>query len=248
MEKQRFTGLFIAGTDTDVGKTIVTAGLAAVLLEDGMDLGIWKPVQSGALADDPKSDSYRLQALSGISDRRDEIAPLVFPAPLTPMLAAKLEGTALTMEQVMAGGQLLRARHQALLVEGAGGLAVPLTESDMIIHLASRLQLPMLLVARAGLGTINHTLLSVSYAREHGIDVVGVILNEALPGGVSDESIRTNAKLIESYGNVPVFGQIPWLSAPIDRQRLAEHIGRYVDVDRIRACIEIQRDSREENQ
>lgn len=245
MAENRFTGLFIAGTDTGVGKTIVTAGLAAALRDDGLELGVWKPVQSGALADDEQSDAYRLQALSGINDRRDEISPLAFSTPLTPLLAAESEGTTLTMEQVVAGGRLLRDRHRALIVEGAGGLAVPLTQTDMMIHLAALLKLPLLLVARAGLGTINHTLLSVWYARQHDVQVAGVILNESSVDG-TDESVNTNAAMIERYGDVPVLGRIPWLQEPMTKPQIMESFQRHVDLVSIRACIENQMDDREE--
>jgi dethiobiotin synthetase len=245
MKAVHFAGLFVSGTDTGVGKTVVTAGVAAVLRDEGLDLGVWKPVQSGALADDVESDAYRLKAWTGVVDRRDEIAPLVFPAPLTPLLAAEKAGHTLTMEQVMAGGRLLMDRHQALLVEGAGGLAVPLTQEEMMLHLAIRLELPILLVARAGLGTINHTLLSVWYAREHGVPVAGVIVNESLPDGTKDESIRSNAAMIERYGDVPVWGHIPYMPEPVTRQHAAEIFRKHVDLESIRSSIQNQLDKKE---
>jgi dethiobiotin synthetase len=231
-----FAGLFVAGTDTEVGKTVVTGGLAAALREDGLDLGVWKPVQSGGETEEER-DSYRLRALSGVADACDEIAPFSFSAPLTPLLAAEAAGVSLSLEQIIASGQALKRRHDALLVEGAGGLAVPLTRSEMMIDLAARLGLPLLLVGRAGLGTINHTLLSVEYARQRGITVAGVILNGCRTG-VGDRSVESNAAMIERFGDVPVLGQIPWLEGAVTRAGVIEAVRRHADVERIRGWVE----------
>lgn len=240
MKEQRYAGLFIAGTDTGVGKTIVTAGLAAALREEGLKTGVWKPVMSGALANDVESDATKLQAISGVEDLPEEIAPLVFPEPLTPLLAAKAAGQELTMEQVLRGGRILRERHRFLLVEGAGGLAVPLTETEMMIDLAFQLGLPLLLVARAGLGTINHTLLSIWYAREKGVPVAGVILNEATTDHSADASIASNASMIERYGEVPVWGKVPKLKEPLSHQQMVAMMRQHVNLAAIRSELETQ--------
>lgn len=240
MNQQRFAGLFVAGTDTGVGKTIITAGLAAALREGGMDVGVWKPVMSGALPSEEESDAYKLQLLSGVEDLPEEIAPLAFPEPLAPLLAAQVAGQKLTMEQMLDGGSTLRERHRFLLVEGAGGLAVPLTETEMMIDAAAQLKLPLLLVARAGLGTINHTLLSVWYARDKGVRVAGVILNEAAIDSTDDASIKTNASMIERYGDVPVWGSVPRMNEPITRPLLLESMRRHVDMAGIRLALETQ--------
>ncbi|KMZ43901.1 MULTISPECIES: dethiobiotin synthase [Bacillales] len=233
MADRPFSGLFITGTGTGVGKTIVTAGIASVLRETGVDIGVWKPVQSGARAYDKGSDAMHLRSWSGVPDACEEIAPLCFEAPLTPYLAAEAEGKSLTMEEVIACGRPLMERYPALLVEGAGGLIVPLTPTETMADLAARLNLPMLIVARAGLGTINHTLLSVWYARELGIEVVGVILNQNNSTGVIDESVKTNASMIESYGGVPVWGMLPWIDQPLERQHLTQLIQECVDIGQL---------------
>ncbi|MED4780301.1 dethiobiotin synthase [Brevibacillus choshinensis] len=240
MKEQRYAGLFIAGTDTGVGKTIVTAGLAAALREEGLKAGVWKPVMSGALANEVGSDAYQLHSISGVEDLPEEIAPLVFPEPLTPLLAAKVAGQELTMEQVLRGGKILKERHHYLLVEGAGGLAVPLTETEMMIDVAVQLGLPLLLVARAGLGTINHTLLSIWYAREKGVPVAGVILNEAKTDHTDDASIATNASMIERYGEIPVWGKVPRLKEPLSRQQLVSFMRQHVNLAAIRSELEAQ--------
>ncbi len=210
---KEFAGLFIAGTDTEVGKTVVTAGIAAALREAGCDVGVWKPVQSGALAHEKMSDAFRLRAWSGVADRCEEIAPLAFSAPLTPWLAAQAEGKTLTMEEITAHGYPLLAKHDWLLVEGAGGLAVPLTETDMMVDLAVRLKLPLLLVARAGLGTINHTLLSIEALRARSVPLLGVAF-------IGDEMADTQRTIAE-MGNVRVLGRLPRLD-PLTPETLAE--------------------------
>ncbi|MED1784333.1 dethiobiotin synthase [Brevibacillus fortis] len=233
MSERPFCGLFVTGTDTGVGKTVVTAGIASVLRETGVNIGVWKPVQSGARAHDENSDARHLRSWSGVPDSCEEIAPLCFEAPLTPLLAAEAEGKSLTVEEVIAAGRPLMERYPALLVEGAGGLIVPLTRTETMADLAVRLNLPMLIVARAGLGTINHTLLSVWYARELGIEVVGVILNQSNSAGVTDESVKTNASMIESYGGVPVWGVLPWINQPLERQQLTKLIHECVDIGQL---------------
>lgn len=235
---KEFAGLFIAGTDTEVGKTVVTAGIAAALREAGCDVGVWKPVQSGALAHEKMSDAFRLRAWSGVADRCEEIAPLAFSAPLTPWLAAQAEGKTLTMEEITAHGYPLLAKHDWLLVEGAGGLAVPLTETDMMVDLAVRLKLPLLLVARAGLGTINHTLLSVWYARSRGLVVAGVILNEG--ASAADQSVATNAKMIECYGNVPVWGALPHVPDELTSEQVVALVKQHVHVEWIMGLLKQQ--------
>lgn len=229
-----FRGLFIAGTDTGVGKTIVAAGLVAALRARGEQIGVWKPVQSGTSQHDPDSDGCRLTRLSGVTDRVEEVAPLSFSAPLTPVLAAEKEGVVLTLSQVIEAGLPLTNRHSALIVEGAGGLAAPLTENELVADLIIALKLPMLLVARPGLGTINHTLLSLFFARRHNIPVAGVIINGYRDAEtISDESLYTNAEMIKKYGNVDILGKIPWLSEEPTNKQLTEMFEQNVDLDKI---------------
>ncbi|MFC5471067.1 dethiobiotin synthase [Cohnella suwonensis] len=202
-------GLFVTGTDTGVGKTMATAALAATLRAEGLNAGVWKPVQSGTLLGNGVTDAERLLRLSGIDERPEAVAPYTFEAPLTPLLAAKHSGATLSLEGIIAAGRPLFQRYEALLVEGAGGVAVPLTENRLMIDLISELRMPVLIVARSGLGTINHTLLTVSLLRQRAIPVIGVIMNDGPQATHEDPSIATNAELIERYGAVKVLGRLP---------------------------------------
>lgn len=212
-------GLFITGTDTGVGKTRVTAGMAAALrrlsLEGRLSVGelqVWKPVQTGVLsAADRDADSFRLAAEGGLTRQSArDIATLTYPEPLAPWMAARRAGETIDYAALLAEGRRRMSGGSFLLAEGAGGIAVPLTETKLVAHLAADLGLPALIVARTGLGTVNHTLLTVALARQYGIRVAGVVLNETSVHDAPDRhSIEENAEMIAGFGDVPVVGVLP---------------------------------------
>ncbi len=244
-------GLFVTGTDTEVGKTWITSGMAQALREDGVDVGVWKPVQSGCQRGDPGADSFLLRSVSGVTDAEAEICPHSFRIPLTPLLAARMEGVELTMEMLLAGGEALFARHDSLLVEGAGGLLAPLTARETGIDLAVALGLPLLLVARPGLGTINHTLLSVAMARSRGLTVAGVIFNgyrgELPPTASSLEEVTTaplwhqseasNPLLVRLFGEVEVLGTVPWQGEVLSPELHGAVVRRHCNLDALAALL-----------
>ncbi len=246
-----FRGLFVTGTDTEVGKTWVAAGLVLALRRAGLDIGVWKPVQSGCRRGDPQADSHLLRTNGGVEDPEDLICPHSFEHPLPPLLAAQLAGTELTIDTLLDDGRRLAERHRFLLVEGAGGLAVPLTPEAMVIDLAVALALPVLVVARPGLGTINHTLTTVAYLRQHGLPVLGVIFNgyrEALPPPIDsleqistlsgrDRSETTNPYLVERFGQVPVLGCLPWTPEPLGPEERLNLCLRHLRLDRVIAAL-----------
>jgi dethiobiotin synthetase len=219
-------GLFVTGTDTSVGKTVLTAGIACALRAHGHSVGVVKPVQSGAPAPDPDGDAMLLKRWVGVAEPAEEIAPFAFAAPLAPLVAARLEGRAIDRDLAVAAVHRVARRYEAVLVEGAGGLFVPLAEDWTVADLAVDLALPLLVVARAGLGTVNHTTLTVRAARELGLETVGVVLN-----GAGDESSQTNAELIERVAGVPVLGRTPTLAGELTADRLRRLVEDNVDVD-----------------
>lgn len=237
---KRFNGLFVTGTDTGVGKTVITAALAASLRAEGMNCGIWKPVQSGALLGSGMTDAERLIRASGIDDTPESVASFTFEAALTPMLAARQAGVAFTMEQLIARGEPLTKRYDALLVEGAGGVAVPLTDSELVTDLITELRIPVLIVARSGLGTINHTLLTAMFLRGRSIPIAGVILNDGeqsqrLDNG--DPSEAFNAELIERYGGIKVLGRFPSLQGNLIGEALAAVFRENIQMKPIQEAI-----------
>ncbi|MCZ8523063.1 MULTISPECIES: dethiobiotin synthase [Paenibacillus] len=214
-------GLFVTGTDTEVGKTWVTSALAAAIVQRlqpdkdrdnvrrSIPLGIWKPVQSGTSLEDPKSDSARLVRGSGVEQTETETVSITLLAPLAPWMAAVHENKYISWDELVAEGKRRMTVVPRLLIEGAGGLLVPLTEQHMVADLAAAMKLPLLIVARAGLGTVNHTLLTIEAARYRGLTIAGVLLNGYREG--EERAVDENILMIESFGAVRVWGALPQL-------------------------------------
>jgi len=201
-------GLFVTGTDTGVGKTEVACALLAGWRAAGRDVVGMKPAQSGLVPGEP-SDAERLREASGRVEPLEAICPYGFEAPLAPAVAARLAGVTLEVERIEAAVHALAARHEAVLVEGAGGLLVPLTETLTYADLAVRLGLPVLVVARAGLGTVNHTALTVEALERRGLRVAGIVLNRT--GPVDDPSVPHNAREIARLTGREPIATLPWV-------------------------------------
>ena len=204
-------GIFVTGTDTDVGKTLIAAGITAVLRQRGLKAGYFKPVQSGCPEEGGRlipTDARLVRELAALPEPLDLLTPIALRLPLAPGVAAAREGVQVDLERVAASFRELAGRYDFLVVEGAGGLYVPLVDNKfLVLDLARWLQLPLLVVARAGLGTINHTALTVLAARHAGLAVAGVILNRgsATPGLAE----QTNPAVIEAITGVPILGKVP---------------------------------------
>ena len=202
-------GLFVTATDTGVGKTYVTAMIARALCDAGRSVGAYKPVCSGAEtgADGALSwgDVATLTAAIGGRFEAGRVCPLRFRAPLAPNIAARRENAEIDFQQLCEGAHWWRGRVEILLVEGVGGLLCPLAARETIADLAAALKYPLLVVARLGLGTINHTLLTVEAARSRGLAVAGILLNEAEPLA-SFEGTEENPVEIERRTRIPVLG------------------------------------------
>jgi dethiobiotin synthetase len=171
-------GVFVTGTDTGVGKTVVACALVRGLRARGVDVGVMKPIETGVGADGP-CDALALIEASGAGDPLDDVCPQRFALPAAPTVAAAAEGRAVDLGAVRTAFHRVRARHDCVVAEGAGGLLVPAAEGLSMGDLARELRLPLLLVARAALGTINHTLLSLEVAAARGLDVLGVVISHA---------------------------------------------------------------------
>jgi dethiobiotin synthetase len=183
-------GFFVTGTDTDVGKTLVSAWLLTHL-----DAWYWKPVQAGTL---PETDSATVRRLAEVAPERILPEAYVLPEPTAPHEAARRAGIEISMAKITPP-----VTDRLLVVEGAGGALVPLTDTAYVIDLATELHLPVILVARSTLGTINHTLLSLEAIRRRGVPLAGVVIN--------GPETAHNRAAIERYGQVEVIAEIPWL-------------------------------------
>lgn len=205
-------GLFITGTDTDVGKTWVSSHLAKHLTQNQpFRTGLYKPACSGALQDEAGLQFWPdLRALSeavGNAYPLERICPQCFQAPLAPPVAAEAEGKTINEELLYTGVDWWKKTVDLLLIEGVGGWLCPLSHNEMIADFALKLGYPILIVARLGLGTINHTLLTIESIRARGGSVAGVVLNEAVPLE-SDESWKSNAQQIEHWGQTKVLATL----------------------------------------
>lgn len=188
---------FVTGTDTDVGKTVASAWLVL-----HMGARYWKPVQAGL----DETDEATIRRLTEVGDNR--IVPTVYslPEPLSPHESARRAGVTIDIDSLQAP-----QGDAPLIVEGAGGVLVPLNEEALVIDLIEQLRLPVILVCRTTLGTINHTLLSLKVLRARNLQVAGVIL--------SGPDVPHNRQAIESYGRVRVIGHLPQLD-PLTRKAL----------------------------
>lgn len=220
-------GFFVTGTDTGVGKTIIACGLAAVLKEEWIDVGVFKPFLSGISRNHPESDTSLLKQMSQTFLSHQEITPFDFMEPLAPYMAGKLEGKGVGIEEVLHHWEKIRGRHQYFVVEGAGGISVPLGENFLVSDLIKALQLPIVIVARPNLGTINHTFLTVQYANSIGIRIAGIVIN-----GISDHpdlAEITNPKLIEALCGVPILGITPILKE-LTQENIKNIVKHHIDM------------------
>ena len=203
--------LFVTATDTEAGKTFVSCAIAKALRVRGRDVGVMKPVASGcdggAGHGQVSEDAVLLARASGAADRGELVTPVAFAAPLAPTAAARAEGASFERGRIFEAFAELRARHEFLIVEGIGGLLVPLEGTWTVRDLAREMGAPVAVVSRDALGTINHTALTVEAARAGGLEVRGIVLNR-LPGGAPDLSCGTNAREIEELTGVRVVARL----------------------------------------
>ncbi len=200
-------GIFITGTDTGVGKTYVATGIAGGLRRSGVDVGVMKPAETGCSSRAGRlvpRDACKLMQAAVTRDSLDLVNPYRFKQPLAPSLAAELEGKMISPEKIIAAYKILSRRHDFMIVEGAGGIMVPLWQDYTYLELARALGLPVVIVAKPGLGTINHTLLTILALQRGGLTVLGVVVNfvQKMKVGLAE---KTNPFVIERLSSIPVW-------------------------------------------
>lgn len=215
-------GYFVVGTDTGVGKTVVTALLTLHLQAKGIDVGVMKPFASGCLLDaeaqktGEEDDGRWLKRVTASTDELELINPMRWSEALTPLTAARRAGDERNYWQ-MAKDALaaLQARHECVVVEGVGGLFAPIAEREGQIlnnaDWASESGLPVILVARRNLGTINHTLLTIEAMRARNIEIAGLVFCDAVEVDENDVAVQTGPALIGEISRINVLGMVSYL-------------------------------------
>jgi len=193
---------FISATDTDAGKTYVTALLTRSLRKAGFDTVAMKPISCGE-----PGDTLALQAAADNELSVEEVTPVSYSAPLAPIEAARMEGQSFDPSEVMTTFTRLHDTHRSLLVEGIGGWLVPITKSYSAADLAKAMGLPVLLVVRNRLGGLNHALLTLESIKAHGLTCAGIVINNH-PADAADPAAEGNRRLLPELAGVPILFEI----------------------------------------
>jgi len=205
-------GFFVTGTDTSVGKTELSAILARHFREKGLKVGVMKAIATGVKG--PCRDAIILKKAAGSKMSIDDIAPIRFKAPLAPLVAARLEKKDVDLGRLWKKFRAIASFNDIVIVEGIGGLMVPIKKQKKnriiyTIDLIKKMRLPVILVARPGLGTINHTLMSIKILRFNRLKIAGVVFNYTRPV-IKDISARTNPFIIKELSGVKVLGIVAY--------------------------------------
>jgi dethiobiotin synthetase len=229
-------GVFITGTGTGVGKTFMCAATLLALRDEGIDAGYFKPVGTEALLVEGRAinpDAVWIKQLAGLPGPLSDLNPFCLNAPLAPLAASRLEDKPLQLPGVIKACRAAMKRHAFTVMEGAGGLLVPLCPGATVLDLIKASGLPALIAARGDLGTINHTLLSIRALQAAGVKVLGFCFTSPQPAQPRGKGQVSNSDLICEFSGVRFLGQLPWLQgdppqarAILDAARSGLDIGR----------------------
>ena len=207
-------GVFLTGTDTGVGKTAVGAALARHLAQRGLSVGVMKPVETGVGGDAPEqSDAYRLAIAARTQDDMSLVAPFQFQRPLAPLAAARASFQAIDQAAILQTYHVIERRHDVTLVEGVGGLLVPLGKGWDVRDLIAELKLPSILVGRCALGGINQARLTMEALHARHLPILALILNQAHSISSTREwdQMKTTTELLREFLAEPVLGPLPYV-------------------------------------
>lgn len=236
-------GIFIVGTDTDVGKTIVTAGLIHVLRSNGYNATYFKAALSGALEVGDRlipGDTKVVSEVSNLEEAYENITPFVYKAAVSPHLAAKLENNPIDLNIVKEKYNYLKGRYDFIIAEGSGGIICPLIDDERGVYtlenLIKDLGMEVIIVARAGLGTINHTVLTIRYIQELGIKIKGIIINNYKEKLLCDDNIR----IIERFTKIPIIGKYKTIDKLEDNmiEAIRRNAEKTFNLSKILDCME----------
>ncbi len=221
-------GWFITGTDTDIGKTIVAGSMARYLINQKKTVQVLKPFSSGSW-----KDTLFLKRCAKSKSANKDITPFYFKYPLAPMASLELEGRTLDSKQIKTTlNKALSKSVDYSLVEGIGGVMVPIIANYPAMQIAKDLKLPALIVARLSLGTINHTLMTIEVLRQQKIPIAGIILN-TLSKNSDNDAEKTNPDLLKQLSDVPIWGVLPYITTGLrnNPNALAQLFKKHIAVD-----------------
>ena len=229
---------FITGIDTNIGKTFVSLLLLLAFKRRGLKAGYMKPVETGVKINEDGAKNYLdgayVKKYAGLNEESDIITPCTFQSPLSPYAALKKEGGDLCIKEILFKFYDLNKVHDYMLVEGAGGMLVPLKQKHFMIDIAKYIDAGVILVTKAGLGMINQTLLNIEYAKSRDIGVSGIIINNVL--NENDESLSSNKEILGEFTDVPIIGDIPYIPdgcRPENINMLTALALKYIDLEKI---------------
>jgi dethiobiotin synthetase len=230
-------GVFITGTDTGVGKTLVAAALALHLKKRGFSVGVMKPIETGTSAGrDSRSDAARLQSIIDSEETLGAICPYSFELPVAPLTAAQIGNQPINPNTIRKIYQLLSSRYECMVVEGVGGVHVPITPYDNVMDLVKQLRLPVVIVGRSELGGINHALLTIDALRRKQIHMIGLVLNRTKPvrSALARAQERSTVDILRKQAGVSVLGPLPYETGMPGRFRsVVAHLSRSTSVKKL---------------
>jgi len=253
-------GFFVTGTDTGVGKTVITAALIQAIRLLGIKVCGMKPIETGCLKSEfgvrssgfgvhpheaealrvkdrvlIPSDGMFLKKMAGMDDPIDLVTPIRLENPLAPFPASEIEDIPVDIEKIRKAYAELSKKYEVVVAEGIGGLFVPLKRDYFLLDLARDFALPIIVVSRPGLGTINHTMLTVNCAIKEGLTVAGIIINYSQPPK-DTPSEKTNPEVIKQISPVPIIGIFPYLE-DIARTTIEKAAVKNLDIERIKKYL-----------
>lgn len=219
---------FISGTDTDVGKTYVTAGLARALVNQGNDVGVMKPFAAGSAQKTgfKSSDSEILVKAAKVNDSEDLVNPQFFSIPAAPYTVSQNLGIKVDVPLVIKNYNKLKNLHEILLVEGMGGIMTPILKNYFVVDLIKELNLDTIVVTRSRIGTVNHTLLTCNVCKQKGVNVKGIIINNFDSDGYNVDELTRD---LESLLDIKVLGVIPKIEN-FDIEKLGNLVSKNIDL------------------
>ena len=220
---------FITGTDTDVGKTFVTAGIASAMKKMGIDVGIMKPFAAGT----PQKNGYKssdvqiLSKAAQVNEPEELLNPYFFPIPASPFTASKNLGIKVDIKIVMNSFKQLSSLHDVLLVEGIGGIMTPILEDYFVINLIKNMNLETIIVTSSRIGTINHTIMTNEICQRYGIKVRGLIINNLESNGYPINELKRD---LEELTKKPVIGSIPFIK-DFNLEKISQIVSNEIDLN-----------------